>query len=247
MHRGTSYPFLPIPSTVMALHCGSRIGDNGAMTRLIVAVVCLAAALACLAAWASYRRSLGPVEANSPAPPAPEADQLPDALRVHGWDRYVGQGMGLWVRVDTQELLVIQAGQIVRTYPCSTAANGTGSQRDSEKTPLGWHEIGAKIGDGFPVGAILEERKWKGRIWQDTDLSDADLVLSRVLWLRGLQRGYNLGGDVDSWDRYIYIHGTNHVAELGRPTSHGCVRLSPTDVIELFNSVSVGCRVLITE
>jgi lipoprotein-anchoring transpeptidase ErfK/SrfK len=73
------------------------------------------------------------------------------------------------------------------------------------------------------------------------------LVLSRVLRLKGLQKGYNLGGKVDSWSRYIYIHGTNDVEGLGKPTSHGCIRLSPTDVIELFDSVSVGCRVLITE
>jgi hypothetical protein len=214
---------------------------------MILIVVCLGAAVASLAAWASYRRSALPVEVNTPPPPAPQADAVLDALRAYGWDTYVGQGTGLWVRVDIQQLLVVRDGYIVQTYPCSTAANGTGSQRDSEQTPLGWHEIGAKIGDGLPVGAILEERRWKGRIWQETDPSDADMVLSRILRLRGLQKGYNLGGDMDSWDRYIYIHGTNHITEIDSPTSHGCIRLSPSDVIELFNTVSMGCRVLITE
>jgi L,D-transpeptidase YbiS len=217
------------------------------MTRTILIVVCLGAAVACLTSWVSYKRSALPVEVYSPPPAAPQADEVLDSLLAYGWDTYVGQGIGLWVRVDTQQLLVVRDGHIVQTYPCSTAANGTGRERDSEKTPLGWHEIGAKIGDGLPVGAILEERRWKGQIWQETDQSDADLVLSRIIRLRGLQQGYNLGGNVDSWDRYIYIHGTNHVAGLGSPTSHGCVRMSPTDVIELFNFVSVGCRVLITE
>jgi len=213
---------------------------------MILIFVCLGAAVASLASWVSHKRCGLPVEVNSPPPPAPHLDEV-DTLRAYGWDTYVSQGIGLWVRVDTQQLCVVRDGRIVQVYPCSTAANGTGSQRESERTPLGWHEVGAKIGDGLPVGAVLEERRWKGRIWQDMDQLDADLVLSRILWLRGLQRGYNLGGDVDSWDRYIYIHGTNHVAEIGHPTSHGCIRLSPSDVIDLFNFVSVSCRVLITE
>jgi hypothetical protein len=176
-----------------------------------------------------------------------EANDVASILQSYGWDAHVKQGAGLWVRVATQELLVVRDGQVVRTYRCSTAARGIGNQQDSEKTPLGWHEIGAKIGDGLPVGAVLEERRWKGRVWQPGERTNADLVLSRVLRLRGLQTGYNLGGNVDSWDRCIYIHGTNDVDELGRPSSHGCVRLSPTDVIDLFDSVPLGCRVLITE
>ncbi len=231
---------------------------------MIWIVVCLAAAFVVLrgcAMGASQEVSMAPVAApvslsesisisepaSLPAEPAPQADGIAGMLRQHGWDRYVKQGTGLWVRVDTQELLVIRDEKIVRTYRCSTAARGTGNQRDSEKTPLGWHQIGAKIGDQLPVGAVLEERRYKGRIWRPGDQTDADLVLTRVLRLRGLEPGYNLGGNVDSWDRCIYIHGTNDTARLGRPTSHGCVRLSPTEVIELFDSVSVGCKVLITQ
>ncbi len=179
--------------------------------------------------------------------PAPAVATAPSLAVPQGWDSVVGQALGLWVRMDTQQLLVIADSQVIRTYPCSTAAKGSGNLQGSEQTPLGWHEIGAKIGDGAPVGAIFEERKWKGKVWQSGDKSDADLVLSRILRLRGLQKGHNLGGKVDSWSRYIYIHGTNDVEGLGTPTSHGCVRLSPTDVIELFDSVAVGCRVLITQ
>ena len=215
------------------------------MSRMILIAVCLAAALGILHLCAIW--PLQQVRVTPSASAASEANDVAGLLRGYGWDTHVKQGAGLWVRVDKQELLVVRDGRIVRTYRCSTAAQGTGNRQGSEKTPLGWHEIGAKIGDGLPVGAILEERRWKGRLWQPADRSDADLVLSRALRLRGLQRGYNLGGNVDSWDRYIYIHGTNDVEGLGRPTSHGCVRLSPTDVVELFDSVAVGCRVLITE
>ena len=215
------------------------------MSRMILIAVCLAAAVGILHSCAIW--PLQQVRVTPSASAASEANDVAGLLRGYGWDTHVKQGAGLWVRVDKQELLVVRDGRIVRTYRCSTAAQGTGNRQGSEKTPLGWHEIGAKIGDGLPVGAILEERRWKGRLWQPADRSDADLVLSRALRLRGLQRGYNLGGNVDSWDRYIYIHGTNDVEGLGRPTSHGCVRLSPTDVVELFDSVAVGCRVLITE
>lgn len=208
-------------------------------------VVCVAGAVGLLRFYGVWPFQQGHVAPAAAA--AARANDVAGILRRHGWASHVKRGTGLWVRVDTQELLVVRDGQVVRTYRCSTAARGTGNQRDSEKTPLGWHEVGAKIGDGVPVGAIFEERRWTGRIWQPTDQSDADLVLSRVLRLRGLERGYNLGGNVDSWDRCIYVHGTNDVNDLGRPSSHGCVRLSPAEAVELFDSVAVGCRVLITQ
>ena len=213
---------------------------------MIVIVACLIAAVAVLRSCA-----VSPLQPNRVTPVAAEvvveANGVPDTSQSHDPSACFKQGSGLWIRVATQELQVIRDGQVVRTYRCSTAAKGVGNQRDSEKTPLGWHEIGAKIGDGAPAGAIFEERRYKGHVWQPGERTNADLVLSRVLRLRGLQNGYNRGGNVDSWDRCIYIHGTNDLEELGRPSSHGCIRLSPTDVIELFNSVPVGCRVLITE
>ncbi len=217
---------------------------NRDMSRMICIGVCLVATVAALrvcGVWSSQQIGDAPA-AVAPADP----NDVSGVLQGHGWSSHVKQGTGLWVRVDTQELLVVRDGKVVRTYRCSTAARGTGNQRDSEKTPLGWHQIGAKIGDGLPVGAILEERRWKGRIWQPTDKSDADMVLTRILRLRGLEPGYNLGGKVDSWERCIYIHGTNDVNDLGKPSSHGCIRLSPSEVVELYDSVTTGCRVLIT-
>jgi L,D-transpeptidase YbiS len=214
------------------------------MTLIIVGLIAAAGILRSCVSWPVQQTHVTPVAA---AVVVEEPNDVVSPLQRYGWNRYVKQGIGLWVRVATQDLLVVRDGQVIRTYRCSTAAKGIGNQRDSEKTPLGWHEIGAKIGENLPAGAVLEERRWKGRVWQPGERTDADLVLSRVLRLRGLQSGYNLGGNVDSWDRCIYIHGTNDVENLGRPSSHGCVRLSPTDVMELFDSIPLGCRVLITE
>lgn len=158
----------------------------------------------------------------------------------------MGTAAGIWVRIDTQQLLLVRDCGALATYRCSTAKAGPGSQRGSEKTPIGWHRIAARIGDGLEIGAVLKGRKWTGEVWSRGQVSEGDLILSRVLWLKGLQEGLNLGGQVDSWDRFIYIHGTNQVTELGRPASHGCVRLDPEDVIELFDAVDVACPVLIT-
>lgn len=167
-------------------------------------------------------------------------------LQAHQWDHHVGNQAGLWVDATNQRLHLIQNRRILRSYRCSTGAAGMGNVRNSNKTPLGWHRVGAKIGDQLPVGAILKGRKWTKKIWQPGQAHDQDLVLTRILWLRGLEPGKNLGGNVDTWKRYIYIHGTNHPTTLGRPTSHGCVRLDPTEVIDLYNRVEKNIRVLIT-
>ena len=168
-------------------------------------------------------------------------------LQSAAWNRYVGNALGIWVCVETQQILLIQNDLILKIYPCSTAAAGTGNINGSNQTPTGWHEIGAKIGANLPAGAVLKERCWTGEVWQDGQASEEDLILSRVLWLRGLEQDHNLGGPVDTWNRYIYIHGTNHVDRLGQPASHGCVRLANKHVIDLFEKVEVGCRVFISE
>jgi hypothetical protein len=163
------------------------------------------------------------------------------------WQSRVGDGIGIWVSIEKQELALIDNHRIVKQYRCSTAANGAGNKKDSGRTPLGWHTIGAKIGDTLPAGAVLKDRQWTGEIWKEgEDLLD-DLILSRILWLEGAEGGCNRGGNVDSWSRYIYIHGTNQIDDLGRPASAGCVRLDPQDVIDLYERVEVGTSVLITE
>lgn len=162
------------------------------------------------------------------------------------WDTYVGFAEGIWVSAARQQLLLLRDAQIVRCYDCSTARKGLGSVMGSECTPEGWHEITEKIGSGLPPGAVFKARQWTGEVWCPGDDTQGDLILSRVLRLSGLEQGVNLGGEVDTYERLIYIHGTNSPHLLGRPASHGCVRLSSADVIDLFDSVRTGCPVLLT-
>lgn len=162
------------------------------------------------------------------------------------WQSRVGDGIGIWVSIEKQELALIDNHTIVKQYRCSTAANGAGNTKDSGQTPLGWHRIGAKIGDTLPAGAVLKDREWTGQIWKKGQDTQDDLILSRILWLEGAEEDCNRGGDVDTWSRYIYIHGTNQFDDLGRPASAGCVRLDPQEVIDLYEQVDVGMCVLIT-
>jgi lipoprotein-anchoring transpeptidase ErfK/SrfK len=171
---------------------------------------------------------------------------MADIFSVYNWQSYVGDAIGIWVSFKKQELVLISDNKIVQRYRCSTALAGAGNRMDSGRTPLGWHTIGAKIGDGLEMGAVLKDRQWTGEIWREGQQTDADLMLSRILWLEGLEDGKNRGGDVDSWSRYIYIHGTNQIDDLGKPRSGGCVRLDPQEVIDLYERVEVGCCVLIT-
>jgi lipoprotein-anchoring transpeptidase ErfK/SrfK len=135
---------------------------------------------------------------------------------------------------------------VVGSFVCSTALGGIGNRDGCGGTPDGWHRIAARHGHGLPPGAVLRGRRWTNQVWKPGDIGPGDLILSRILRLDGLEDGHNRGGDVDTWSRYIYIHGTNGEALLGRPVSHGCVRLAIRDVIELFDLVKVGDRVLIT-
>lgn len=116
-------------------------------------------------------------------------------------------------------------------------------------TPRGLHEIVAKFGEGAPRGAVFVSRQLTGEIYT-LDLArarpDRDWILSRVLWLGGLEPGRNQGGGVDSQNRYIYIHGTAEEDRIGQPASHGCIRMRNDDVIELFDLVADGTRVEIT-
>jgi len=167
-------------------------------------------------------------------------------LLGRGWESSVGAAEGIWVSAAGQEVLLIRDFQVVHCYRCSTARNGMGSVTGSQCTPEGWHEITEKSGADLPPGAVLKSRQWTGDVWSPGSDIQGDAILSRVLRLSGLEQGVNLGGEVDTFDRMIYIHGTNAPEMLGRPASHGCVRLSSEDVIDLFERVETGCRVLIT-
>ena len=138
----------------------------------------------------------------------------------------------------------------MRSYPVSTARNGPGEQDGSECTPRGEHEIAEKIGAGADPGSVFVGREPTGEVC-DRALFDAaperDWILTRILWLSGLEPGRNQGGEVDTRQRTIYIHGCPDALELGVPGSHGCVRMANDDVIDLFDRVEVGTRVQIDE
>jgi lipoprotein-anchoring transpeptidase ErfK/SrfK len=148
--------------------------------------------------------------------------------------------MHLRVSVSAQRLdMVGDDGRVTRSFPVSTAKNGTGSEPDSHKTPLGWHRICQKIGEHADSGTHFIGRKPNGRIWKSTDpVEEKNLVLTRILWLDG-EEDHNK----TSKDRYIYIHGTNREDLIGTPASAGCVCLKNADVIELYDLIPVGTRV----
>lgn len=155
--------------------------------------------------------------------------------------------------VDTtaQVLFLLENGQVVNEWVISTAINGVGSAKGSQQTPLGVHRVAQKLGDGAPLGAIFKARRNTGRIAQilmgADERSTADNVTTRILWLDGLEPGLNKGGNVDSYERYIYIHGTDEEGRLGNPASHGCIRMRNADVIDLFNRVDENTLVVITQ
>ena len=125
-----------------------------------------------------------------------------------------------------------------------------GERQGSEQTPRGPHEIRAKIGDGAPVGAVFVGRRPTGEVCTPERFAaqpERDWILTRILWLRGLEPGRNRLGDVDSMRRFIYIHGTPDEARIGAPHSHGCIRMRNGDVMALFDRVAVGTPVEIVE
>ena len=132
-----------------------------------------------------------------------------------------------------------------KTYSVSTAFNGLGNRADSFKTPIGIHRIKQKIGAGEPLGMVFSARAATGRVSKKTDNREEDEITSRILWLDGVERGFNLGGVNDSLSRYIYIHGTSDEKRIGEPVSAGCIRMKNSDVIDLFDTVIVNDLVII--
>lgn len=158
----------------------------------------------------------------------------------------------LWLHVmmPGQRLDVMEGDESVRSYAVSTARNGPGERMGSECTPRGWHYVRARIGEGLPAGAVLVGRRPTGEIFNERLRSrhpERDWILTRILWLCGLEPGRNRSGPVDSMRRFIYIHGCPDSELLGVPGSHGCIRMRNADVIELFDRVAAGTRVLISD
>lgn len=155
----------------------------------------------------------------------------------------------LAVSIADQTLtLVNDQGQIIASYPVSTALNGAGEQDGSGCTPRGKHYIRAMVGQGLPANTVFRARRPTGEIYSpELALAhpDRDWILSRIVWLCGLEPGKNRGPGVDTFRRFIYIHGTPDTEPMGVPRSHGCIRMRNQDVIELFDRVHAGLRVVI--
>lgn len=147
-----------------------------------------------------------------------------------------------------QQLRLIQAGKPLLSYPVSTAKNGTGSMMGSECTPTGWHKIRAKIGAKQPLNAVFVGRRPSAEIYSPAlanKFPARDWILTRILWLAGLEPGKNRYGSVDSSWRYIYIHGCPDELITGQPKSHGCIRMKSADIKDLYERVDCGLKVLI--
>jgi len=132
-----------------------------------------------------------------------------------------------------------------KTYPVSTSAKGIGNLADSYKTPFGLHKIKQKIGGGQPKGMVFKGREPTGRISDEFDPRLLDEITSRILWLDGMEPGVNKGGDRDSYERFIYIHGTSDEKRIGEAVSIGCIRMKNDDVIDLFDELLVNDLVII--
>ena len=150
----------------------------------------------------------------------------------------------LVVSVEHQTLYVCENGAIVDRYNCSTSRFGTGNRENSLKTPPGIHRINEKYGAGAPPGRVFRDREDTGEDWDHSQTGD-NLILTRILRLEGLEQGVNKGPGIDSYERYIYIHGTGREDLIGTPLSHGCVCMRNHDVARLFDEVGEGTLVYI--
>ncbi len=156
----------------------------------------------------------------------------------------------LFVSIRLQKLFHIENNSIIGEYPISSAKKGVGNQKNSDKTPLGLHSIKEKHGAETPLNGRMIGRIFYGHIatiYNDTTSSKTDDITSRILWLSGEEKGVNKGKNIDSYQRYIYIHGTSEEGKIGTPASHGCIRMTNKDVIKLFSLVKPNTKVLILE
>jgi len=154
----------------------------------------------------------------------------------------------IFVSIKKQRLYHIKNDTIIKEYIISSSAYGIGSETGSNKTPLGLHKVNQKYGEKTPINGRMVGRVFYGEIatiYKDSTKSKTDDVTTRILWLEGLEQGKNKGERIDSFKRYIYIHGTSEEGRLGTPASHGCIRMKNKEVIDLYNKVAIGTLVLI--
>lgn len=156
----------------------------------------------------------------------------------------------LHISLADQCLYGFSGGQLQLRLPVSTALKGAGEVQGSFCTPRGLHRVEQKIGDQLPLGAVFKARQWTGEVWSaelHEQYPGRDWILTRILWLAGCEPQRNQGGEVDTLQRYIYLHGTPDCEPMGVPRSHGCVRLRNADMLRLFPCVPLHCPVQIAE
>ena len=159
------------------------------------------------------------------------------------WNEAISRGLSprgvlLVVDADRQRLFLLRNGAVEMEFTISTSADGLGNVRDSHKTPTGFHEVAERFGDGEPAGRVFKARKALEKIVPQAEWSDPagpELITTRIMRLAGLEPGVNAGGVVDTFNRYVYLHGTNREHELGKPASRGCIRLGNGDMIDLYD------------
>lgn len=154
------------------------------------------------------------------------------------------------IDLNQQRCALISDEKTIWSAAVSTALNGAGEKTGSNCTPLGWHQIRAKIGEGQPVNTVFKGRRPTGEIFTpalDQQYPGRDWILTRILWLSGLEPGINRLGSVDTMRRFIYIHGCPDREPMGVPRSHGCIRMHNNDLLELYERVPVGLAVFIHE
>jgi L,D-transpeptidase YbiS len=157
--------------------------------------------------------------------------------------------MRIEISIQQQALTLFDDfGGVKAKYSISTAANGVGCEKDSGCTPLGEHIVRAKIGESAQANTVFVGRRPTGEICTPElmlQFSNRDWILTRILWLSGKEIGKNRLGNVDTMQRYIYIHGTPDSTDMGKTGSHGCIRMRNSDIVELFDLVAVGMSVFI--
>ena len=154
------------------------------------------------------------------------------------------------IDLSRQRLRLYQGRTLLREYAVSTAEKGAGEQNGSNQTPRGKHKVRAMIGRGAPSGTVFVSRRSTGEVYTPAlraRYPERDWILTRILWLSGLEPGKNRLRNVDTMRRYIYLHGTPEETRLGKPGSHGCVRMANRDIVELFDLVEPGIEVDIHE
>jgi L,D-transpeptidase catalytic domain len=152
------------------------------------------------------------------------------------------------VHISTQELHLYSGKSLTKIYPISTSKNGIGNTANSNKTPLGLHVISKKIGKDAAIGSIFKSGKNTGRFAKiDGENPNDDLITTRIMKLHGLEIGLNKGYNIDSYKRGIWMHGTPEENKIGKPASHGCIRMKNDDICELFDLVDVKTLVRILE